>query len=102
MLDGVVDGTPPLPPERRERWIEVCTAEFEAIRAGTSNGLLRPYAGTDPGEFFAVAAEVFLTRPLRFAERSPDLYAVLVDYLGQDPAARRPFRPPGSAGCGRL
>ncbi|MDO9175003.1 MAG: zinc-dependent peptidase, partial [Actinomycetota bacterium] len=29
MLDGVVDGTPPMDDGARERWTEVCTAEYE-------------------------------------------------------------------------
>ena len=36
MLDGTVDGTPPLDdPEALRRWIAVCTAAYSAVRAGT-------------------------------------------------------------------
>ncbi len=89
MLDGTIDGTPPLVTgPARDRWIEVCTGEFNAVRKGTGGGLLRDYAGTDPGEFFAVATEVFFSRPVELSEDKPDLYEVLADFYRQDPALR--------------
>jgi Mlc titration factor MtfA (ptsG expression regulator) len=89
MLDGVVDGTPPLPADQRARWIDVCTAEFGALRDGRDDPLLRDYAATDAGEFFATATEVFFDRPVELAGGKPDLYGVLADYFCTDPAARR-------------
>ncbi len=89
MLDGMIDGTPPMPADRRERWVQVCTLEYESLRAGADDPLLRDYAATDTGEFFAVAAEVFFDRPVEMATAKPDLYGVLRDYFGSDPAARR-------------
>ena len=88
MLDGVVDGTPPLPSTEMARWVEVCLAEFEALRIGGGDDLLDDYAATDPGEFFAVATEVFFGRPVALRERKPALYAVLAGFYRQDPAAR--------------
>ncbi len=87
MLDGTVDGTPPMPagPER-DRWIEVCTELFTRLRAGRQ-GVLRPYAATSPGEFFAVATEVFLTVPRTLAAREPALYDLLRTFYRQDPAS---------------
>ena len=88
MLDGTLDGTPPLvEPAQRQRWVEVCTGEYQAVRAGEP-GMLRPYAGTNPSEFFAVATEAFFTRPVVMAETKPALYEVLADFYRQDPAAR--------------
>ena len=89
MLDGMIDGTPPLPAEERERWIEVCTGEYERLRAGDNDPLLRDYAATDTGEFFAVAAEVFFDRSVELATAKPDLYDVLRSFFGSDPAERR-------------
>jgi hypothetical protein len=87
MLDGVVDGTPPLEREEaRRRWVEVCTAEYEALRNGTDDGLLDGYAATNPGEFFAVATEAFFDIPGRLVAAKPELYAVLRDFYRQDPA----------------
>ena len=89
MLDNVVDGTPPLPDRAaRRRWVEVCTAEFRRLRAGRGGHLLRSYAATNPGEFFAVATEVFFALPAELQAEKPDLYGVLRDFYRQDPAAR--------------
>jgi len=86
MLDGTVDGTPPMDPGLRERWIEVCTREFEAVQQLGDDHVLGDYAGEDPGEFFSVASEVFFTRPDALVEDAPDLYGVLSGYFGLDPA----------------
>jgi len=89
MLDGIVDGTPPLSDQATvDQWVAVCTAEYEALRAGTAGPLLRPYAGTNPAEFFAVATEVFFVQPVELLAEKPDLYAVLSGFYRQDPAAR--------------
>jgi len=88
MLDGTVDGTPPIDDAAlRQRWIGAGTAELEALRAGESRRL-RGYAATNPGELFAVAVELFFTRPLEMEAEAPDLYEPLRDMLAQDPAAR--------------
>ena len=91
MLDGMIDGTPPLDDdEQLRRWVEVCTAEYRALREGAPDPLLRDYGATNPGEFFAVVAEVFFDQPAEMAQVKPDLYGVFRDYFHQDPAARRP------------
>lgn len=88
MDDGLVDGTPGgLDDETRDRWIEVFGAEYDTIRDG-GESVLRDYAGTDPGEFFAVATETFFATPQRILEGNPELYALLVGFYRQDPAAR--------------
>lgn len=88
MIDGVTDGTPPLGDEAaRQRWVEVCTAAYDTVRAEGSP-VLRPYAGTNPAEFFAVATEVFFNRPLDLRAFEPALYAELEAFYRQDPAAR--------------
>ena len=89
MLDGAVDGAPPLAGVARQRWAAVCTSEYKALRAGSGDPLLRDYAATSPGEFFAVCTEVFFARPSELAETKPALYGVFSGYFGQDPAARR-------------
>jgi MtfA peptidase len=89
MLDGVVDGTPLMPSRTAlDRWVAVCAAELELMRRGEAGPLLDDYGATDPGEFFAVATEVFFGRPVELRETKPPLYEVLSSYYRQDPAAR--------------
>jgi Mlc titration factor MtfA (ptsG expression regulator) len=104
--DGTFDGTPRLrDAEELRRWVEVCTREYERVRRGDEEWhvdadgtsvrltpLLRDYAATNPGEFFAVVTEVFFTRPRELRARIPDLYAVFANYYAQDPAIRRDAR----------
>ena len=89
MDNGVVDGTPNLTDDDTvARWIEVCTAEFEAMRRGEGGELLDPYGAQDPGEFFAVATETFFDRPIELQEQHSDLFDVLAQFYNQDPAER--------------
>ena len=104
MLDGTTDGTPPMADVARRRWVEVCTRAYEDVRRGGGGRSLRPYAGTNPGEFFAVATEAFFTQPLLLHDEHPELYEVLRTFYGQDTADRvraalaataSPTAPPG-------
>ena len=89
MVSGMVDGTPPMDTdEQAQRWVQVCTATYDDVQHGTDSGVLDPYAGVNPGEFFAVATEAFFDVPIDLREGEPDLYAVLADFYGQDPAGR--------------
>ncbi len=89
MLDGIVDGTPPIADEAtHSRWVEVCTREFQALRDGTSSPILDQYGATDHGEFFAVASELLFTRPAEMQSELPDLYQVISGFYRQDLAAR--------------
>ena len=47
-----------------------------------------PYGATNPAEFFAVATEVFFDVPTQLEADEPDLFGILRDYYGQDPAER--------------
>lgn len=88
MDDGLIDGTPGgMDRDLHTRWIEVFTAEYEAVRRGDES-VLREYAGTDPGECFAVATETFFSTPRRVLEGNARLYDVLAEFYAQDPAAR--------------
>ena len=66
----------------------MCTAAYQGVRSGEAVWPLRPYAGTNPGEFFAVATEVFFTLPVQLQAAQPALYDVLAGYYRQDPARR--------------
>jgi MtfA peptidase len=87
-LNGTFDGTPRLPSnEQLQEWVQICTAELAALRRGES-GVLRPYAATNPSEFFAVATEAFFEQPVALRAAKPQLYGILARYFGQDTAAR--------------
>jgi len=92
MLDGAVDGVPPLNDRAEyERWGRVCKAEYDQLRelsAAGREGLLDPYGSTDEAEFFAVATEAFFDVPLELDQRHPALYEVLSGFYRQDTAAR--------------
>ena len=89
MLDDLLDGTPPL--GRRgdfDRWVEVCTEAYGALRDGIDRPPLQPYGATNPAEFFAVATEAFFDVPVALEHHEPRLYEVMRDFYEQDPAAR--------------
>lgn len=87
--DGVFDGTPELPRPERERWVRVCTEEYERLRTSEApDPVLRAYGAQTPSEFFSVATEAFIERPLELEEHKPALYEALCTSYRQDPAAR--------------
>jgi Mlc titration factor MtfA (ptsG expression regulator) len=92
MLDGIIDGTPPLRDrDQARRWHEVMTAEYQRLIVASEQGratLLDQYGTTDEAEFFAVATECFFDKPTQMAQRHPQLYDLLREYYRQDPAAR--------------
>ena len=93
MLDGVVNGTPPLRSALdRRRWRKVMTTEYQQLIAASAEGrasLLDQYGTTNEGEFFAVATECFFCRPRAMLRRHSGLYEILREYYRQDPAARK-------------
>jgi Mlc titration factor MtfA (ptsG expression regulator) len=92
MLDGTIDGTPRLAPEVRAEWVAVCTEVYDDLVAGRPRPPMRWYGATNPGEFFAVATEVFFEQPGELASLEPALYDVLARFYRQDPAAREALR----------
>ena len=81
-FDGVPRG---LDPARTREWLETVDREMDRLRRGKS--VLDPYAAEDPVEFLAVAVETFFECPLALRQRHREVYAILRDYFGQDPAA---------------
>lgn len=98
MIDGAIDGTPPLPPlptlpgnRAHTCWKEVMTDAYNRLRedaAARRRGVIDFYGATNPAEFFATATEAFFERPLRMREEQPRLYGVLMCAYKQDPATR--------------
>lgn len=90
---GAANGAPAVglgPRSQRQRWAAVFNAEYEALRqrlARGEDGLIDPYAATDPAEFFAVVSEVFFEQPLQLATAHGALYRELPRYYRCDPRA---------------
>jgi Mlc titration factor MtfA (ptsG expression regulator) len=95
MRDGVTDGTPLLRPDIRRDWARVCTDVYQDLVAGIPRYPMRWYGATNPGEFFAVATEVFFDQPKDLAVFEPDLYDVLSRFYRQNPALRERDPDPG-------
>jgi len=67
---------------KTEKWIGIMEKEREKVNNGKS--FLRPYAGSNEAEFFAVATELFFERPDIMAGRNRDLYDLLKDFYNID------------------
>lgn len=68
-----------------KEFYEVSREEFHKLRRGEKS-FIRPYAGTDMEEFFAVAVEQFFEQPEQFEAELPEIYYPLSRLLNQDPA----------------
>jgi Mlc titration factor MtfA (ptsG expression regulator) len=92
MLDGALDGTPPLrDAEQARQWRQVMTREFKRLLDASDRGkatLLDDYGAKNEAEFFAVATECFFDQPAAMRRRHPQLYELLKDYYRQDTASR--------------
>jgi Mlc titration factor MtfA (ptsG expression regulator) len=85
---GRADGVPGFMPWAAVRpWVARMHTEMAKAEKGRS--ILRRYAATNEAELFAVATEMFFERPAQMKEKHPDLYALLRQAYGQDPAAER-------------
>jgi Mlc titration factor MtfA (ptsG expression regulator) len=93
MLDGAVDGVPPLGGRPQyERWLAVCSEAYEGLRQAFDQGIetfLDPYGLNDKAEFFAVLTEAFFDQPVRLRDLHPELYAVLSEFYQQETAERQ-------------
>ncbi len=93
MLDREVNGTPPLHSrEQAERWNRVMTAEYDQLIRDARRGrptLIDPYGTTNEAEFFAVTTECFFDAPVALRDYHSDLYNLLREYYGQNPAEWR-------------
>ena len=88
---GRANGAPWL--GRREgyaRWAAVLQREFDALHqrlAQGFDGVIHPYAATNPAEFFAVVSEHFFEQPAALASAHPALYAEFARLYRTDPLA---------------
>ncbi len=94
--NGLSDGLPQLRSSREyPRWKEVMERHYEelveASRIDENAPFLDPYGATHPSEFFAVVAETFFEDPADLKTEHPELYDLLADYFGLDPASWEGF-----------
>lgn len=86
-LEGArFDGTPAgMDSASARAWAGLVHGEISRIEKHRS--ILRQYGATNEAEFFAVASEAFFERPAAMKEKHPELYRVLSEFYGQDPAS---------------
>jgi Mlc titration factor MtfA (ptsG expression regulator) len=87
-LVGSIDDPSLGDPELEQRWREVMPTEYRALVRALDRGrptLLGEYAGTDEREFFAVASEIFFTRPDQLQQRHAELYRLMADFYRLEP-----------------
>ncbi len=84
-LDGVMDGTPPLPRAWQRQWAEDFQRAFDALHAQVEAGhatAIDPYAAEAPEEFFAVCTEYHFSAPARLRRALPAVAAHLERFYG--------------------
>lgn len=92
MRNGRVNGFPPLHRDMSMAdWTAAFTRAYEDMRRRLAHDLDTPldaYAAESPAECFAVFSEYFFEAPQLLHAAYPAVYAQLVQYYRQDPAAR--------------
>ena len=91
MLNGEVDGVPPLHADMRlPEWTAAFDEAYESLLDQLDRDeepWLDPYGAEDPAEFFAVCSEMFFDVPERFAQEYPRVYEQLAAFYRQRPGA---------------
>jgi len=88
MGQGTVNGLPPLPQGMTvEEWSAAFLPAFQTMEGYAAeeqegSAPIDPYAGQDPGEFFAVASETFFADPRRLRRAFPAVYEQLRRFYG--------------------
>jgi MtfA peptidase len=88
MLDGVMDGTPPLPREWQRAWAKDFQSVYDAFVAEVDAGretAIDPYAAEATDEFFAVCSEYHFSAPQLLREQMPAIAAHLERLYGPSP-----------------
>lgn len=87
--NGQANGAPMLRSRNAyQDWSQVFGLAFAHLQqrvAAGQGGLLSDYGATNPGEFFAVASEVFFEQSRQLADEQPALFAQLRDFYAVDP-----------------
>ena len=94
LLDGVLDGTPPLPRAWQREWARDFQQAFDALVARVERGDpggIDAYAAEAPEEFFAVATEYHFSDPATLQAAMPAVAAHLVRFYGEPPFKASPL-----------
>lgn len=89
-LDGVLDGTPPLPRDWQRTWARDFQAAFERLARVVDAGrepAIDGYAAEAPEEFFAVCSEYHFSAPGLLRREMPAVAAHLERFYGRSPMA---------------
>ncbi|OZB65019.1 MAG: hypothetical protein B7X39_14705 [Lysobacterales bacterium 14-68-21] len=90
VLDGALDGTPPLPRDWQRQWARDFQRSYDAFCARVDAGrdtAIDPYAAEAPEEFFAVATEYHFSAPHLLERDMPEVAAHLRRFYGPSPFA---------------
>ncbi len=88
MLDGVIDGTPPLPRDWQRAWARDFQSAYDAFVMRVDTGrktAIDPYAAEATDEFFAVCSEYHFSAPHLLREQMPAISAHLARFYGRSP-----------------
>ena len=87
---GAADGKPVgLMLSSLKPWAEVMERRFQQLTKARRRGektVLDQYGAKNHAEFFAVATEAFFEKPRQLRKAKPDLYGLLREFFGVDPA----------------
>ncbi len=89
-LDAEGRGLAPGRVRALEAWHKELVVEFNTLCGTVDRSeptFLDPYAAEDENEFFAVVSEEFIECPVDLRTAHPDLYALMREFYGIDPAA---------------
>lgn len=97
LLDGALDGTPPLDRAWQRQWAADFQQAYDQFCALVDSGgqtLIDPYAAEAPEEFFAVASEYHFSAPHLLIAAMPAVAAHLERYYGPSPMTGTTAREP--------
>ncbi len=90
VLDGVLDGTPPLPRPWQKEWARDFQTAYDALAKQVDRGretAIDGYAAEAPEEFFAVVSEYHFSDPQLLRAEMPAVAAHLERFYGPSPFA---------------
>ena len=89
VLDGALDGTPPLPRDWQRAWARDFQQAYDALVQAVDGGVevaIDPYAAEAPEEFFAVCSEYHFSDPALLRDAFPTVAAHFERFYGPSPS----------------